>query len=40
MGSGFELQDELESLQDLSSYDIPNERDIHDTEVGPLLQRA
>ena len=40
MSDGFELQDELQSLQDVSSYEIPNEHDIHDTEPGPLLQRA
>lgn len=40
MSDGFELQDALESLQDVSSYEIPNEHDIHDTEPGPLLQRA
>ncbi|KAH7887142.1 non-SMC mitotic condensation complex subunit 1-domain-containing protein [Phlebopus sp. FC_14] len=36
----FELQDEIQGLQDLSSYEIPNEHDLHDTEAGPLLQHA
>ncbi|KAL4072147.1 non-SMC mitotic condensation complex subunit 1-domain-containing protein [Scleroderma yunnanense] len=36
----FELQDELQALQDLSSYEIPNEHDIHGTEAGSLLQRV
>ncbi|KIJ62112.1 hypothetical protein HYDPIDRAFT_30664 [Hydnomerulius pinastri MD-312] len=36
----FELQDEIQALQDLSSYEIPNEHDLHDTEAGPLLQHA
>ncbi|KAF8137642.1 non-SMC mitotic condensation complex subunit 1-domain-containing protein [Boletus edulis] len=40
MNHGFELQDELQSLQDVSSYEIPNEHDIHETEPGPLLQHA
>lgn len=40
MSNEFELQDELQSLQDIPSYEIPNEHDIHDTEPGPLLQRA
>ncbi|KAG6333782.1 hypothetical protein ID866_5308 [Astraeus odoratus] len=40
MGSAFELQDELQELQDLSSYDIPNEHDLHDTDAAPLLQRV
>ncbi|KIM60515.1 hypothetical protein SCLCIDRAFT_1216792 [Scleroderma citrinum Foug A] len=40
MSATFELQDELEALQDLSSYEIPNEHDLHDAEVGPLLQRV
>lgn len=40
MSATFELQDELEALQDLSSYEIPNEHDLHNTEAGPLLQRA
>lgn len=40
MSATFELQDELEALQDLSSYEIPNEHDLHDAEAGPLLQRA
>ncbi|KAF9225678.1 hypothetical protein BS17DRAFT_750004 [Gyrodon lividus] len=40
MSATFELQDELQSLQDISSYDIPNEHDIHDAEAGPLLQHA
>ncbi|KAF8556860.1 hypothetical protein OG21DRAFT_1506074 [Imleria badia] len=40
MSAEFELQDELQSLQDISSYEIPNEHDIHDSEPGPLLQHA
>ena len=40
MSDEFELQDELQFLQDIPSYEIPNEHDIHDTEPGPLLQRA
>ncbi|KIK92248.1 hypothetical protein PAXRUDRAFT_830137 [Paxillus rubicundulus Ve08.2h10] len=40
MSATFELQDELQFLQDPASYDIPNEHDIHDTDAGPLLQRA
>ncbi|KAG6370248.1 non-SMC mitotic condensation complex subunit 1 [Boletus reticuloceps] len=40
MNHGFEPQDELQSLQDVSSYEIPNEHDIHETEPGPLLQHA
>ena len=40
MSDNFELQDELQSLQDISSYEIPNEHDIHETDPGPLLQRT
>ena len=40
MSNGFELQDELQLLQDASSYEIPNEHDVHKTETGPLLQRG
>jgi condensin complex subunit 1 len=40
MSDEFELQDALQSLQDIPSYEIPNEHDLHDTEPGPLLQRA
>ncbi|KAG9309978.1 non-SMC mitotic condensation complex subunit 1-domain-containing protein [Chiua virens] len=40
MSNDFELQDELQSLQDASSYEISNEHDIHENEPGPLLQRT
>ncbi|KAF9233399.1 non-SMC mitotic condensation complex subunit 1-domain-containing protein [Melanogaster broomeanus] len=40
MNATFELQDELQSLQDVSSYEIPNEHDVHDTDAAPLLQHA
>jgi condensin complex subunit 1 len=40
MSATFELQDELQALQDTASYDIPNEHDMHETDAGPLLQRS
>ncbi|KAI6126776.1 non-SMC mitotic condensation complex subunit 1-domain-containing protein [Pisolithus sp. B1] len=40
MSSTFELQDELQALQDPSSYEIPNEHDLHDNDAAELLQRA
>ncbi|KIO11298.1 hypothetical protein M404DRAFT_127590 [Pisolithus tinctorius Marx 270] len=40
MGSTFELQDELQAFQDPSSYEIPNEHDLHDNDAAELLQRA
>jgi condensin complex subunit 1 len=39
MNVGFELQDELQALQDIANYDISNEHDPHRTDPGPLLQR-
>ncbi|OJA20254.1 hypothetical protein AZE42_02694 [Rhizopogon vesiculosus] len=40
MSVAFELQDELQALQDIANYDIPNEHDPHSTDPGPLLQQA
>ncbi|KAI6123353.1 non-SMC mitotic condensation complex subunit 1-domain-containing protein [Pisolithus thermaeus] len=40
MSFTFELQDELQALQDHSSYEIPNEHDLHDNDAAELLQRA
>jgi hypothetical protein len=34
----FELQDEIQALQDIQSYDIPNEHDIHSEDPAPLLE--
>jgi condensin complex subunit 1 len=39
MSGTFELQDELQALQDIANYDISNEFDPHSTDPGPLLQR-
>jgi condensin complex subunit 1 len=39
MSVAFELQDELQALQDIANYEIPNEHDPHSTDPGPLLQR-
>lgn len=38
MGDAFELQDELQALQDMETYEIPNEHDIHSTDPGALLE--
>ncbi|KAG1861252.1 non-SMC mitotic condensation complex subunit 1-domain-containing protein [Suillus subluteus] len=40
MGVSFELQDELQALQDTANYDIPNEQDPNSNDPGPLLQQA
>lgn len=40
MSFTFELQDELQALQDPSSYEIPNEHDLHENDAAELLQRA
>ncbi|KAG0695301.1 non-SMC mitotic condensation complex subunit 1-domain-containing protein [Suillus ampliporus] len=40
MSVSFELQDELQALQDIANYDIPNEHDPNSTDPGPLLQQA
>ncbi|KAG2065165.1 hypothetical protein BDR04DRAFT_1033409, partial [Suillus decipiens] len=40
MGVSFELQDELQALQDIANYDIPNEQDPNNNDPGPLLQQA
>lgn len=37
MPTAFELQDELQALQDLESYDIPNEHDISSEDPAALL---
>jgi condensin complex subunit 1 len=39
MSASFELQDELQELQDIANYDIPNEQDPNSHDPGPLLQR-
>lgn len=38
MPDAFELQDELQALQDMETYEIPNEHDIHSTDPGALLE--
>lgn len=38
MGDEFDLQDELQALQDLRTYNIPNEHDIHSEDPAPLLE--
>ena len=38
--SGFELQDEIQALQDIQSYVIQNEHDIHTEDPGALLEGA
>ncbi|KAG1823708.1 non-SMC mitotic condensation complex subunit 1-domain-containing protein [Suillus subaureus] len=40
MSVSFELQDELQALQDIANYDIPNEQDPNSNDPGPLLQQA
>ncbi|KII87644.1 hypothetical protein PLICRDRAFT_643063 [Plicaturopsis crispa FD-325 SS-3] len=40
MGDEFDLQDELQALQDLRTYNIPNEHDIHSEDPAPLLEGA
>lgn len=40
MSFTFELQDELQALQDPLSYEIPNEHDLHENDAAGLLQRA
>lgn len=40
MSVSFELQDELQALQDIENYDIPNEQDPNSHDPGPLLQQA
>ncbi|KAF7983455.1 hypothetical protein HWV62_21732 [Athelia sp. TMB] len=40
MPAAFELQDELQALQDLESYDIPNEHDISSEDPAALLAGA
>lgn len=40
MSVSFELQDELQALQDIPNYDIPNEQDPNSHDPGPLLQRT
>lgn len=40
MNSFFELQDELQALQDPSSYEIANEHDLHDVDAHQLLHRT
>ncbi|KAG2142164.1 non-SMC mitotic condensation complex subunit 1-domain-containing protein [Suillus cothurnatus] len=40
MSVSFELQDELQALQDIANYEIPNEQDPNNNDPGPLLQHA
>jgi condensin complex subunit 1 len=43
MGDAFDLHEEVEALQDLSTYTIPNEHDIASlsgAQVTPLLESA
>jgi hypothetical protein len=43
MASSFDLREETEALQDLSTYDIPNEQDflsMSTGQVGGLLERT
>jgi condensin complex subunit 1 len=40
MSVSFELQDELQALQDIANYEIPNEQDPNNNDPGPLLQRT
>ncbi|EGO04014.1 hypothetical protein SERLA73DRAFT_69808 [Serpula lacrymans var. lacrymans S7.3] len=40
MSASFELQDELQALQDLETYDIQNEHDIHSSDPAHLLEGA
>ncbi|EIW78221.1 hypothetical protein CONPUDRAFT_138601 [Coniophora puteana RWD-64-598 SS2] len=40
MSMSFELQDELQDFQDLSTYSIPNEHDLSSEDPGELLQEA
>ncbi|KAG2156915.1 non-SMC mitotic condensation complex subunit 1-domain-containing protein [Suillus bovinus] len=40
MSASFELQDELQALQDIANYEIPNEQDPNSNDPGPLLQQA
>lgn len=38
MAEWFHLQDELQALSDLSTYEIPNEHDIHTEDPADLLE--
>ena len=35
--TSFELQDEIQALQDIENYSIPNEHDIHSEDPAALL---
>jgi condensin complex subunit 1 len=38
MSPSFELRDEIEALQDIPNYEIPNEHEVHSGDTGPLLE--
>jgi condensin complex subunit 1 len=38
MADGFELADEIEALQDVQNYIIPNEHDIHSQNPAHILE--
>ena len=40
MGDRFELQDEIQAVQDLDTYIISNEHDVHSTDPAALLASA
>lgn len=38
MSFSFELQDEVQSLQEIESYEIPHEHDLETEDLVPLLE--
>lgn len=38
MPDAFDLQEETQALQDLETYEIPNEHDVYNEDPGALLE--